>query len=338
MLSEFAFTPSIFDEKAQDNCEDWLQQLLVLGSNMFPQTAAWPVMVSNLYGGSWESTALSFVNAIQNQKARNICQGFLKNVAKTLVHRPIMRDDEWPAEQAIAWGREALDSHDKEPIDRIVACRPASEALAAEAKPIRCINEAVNGGFWKDVGSPWTPEMEISTQVNSIRKLCVHAEFLCLVTPHIYGGNGDETDFALAFIKSSFNRPDKYVSPEIEIHTEAPDKPGSALYPGNLKNKTHNIASSIRSILAPGQKVRLVLWPKLLDRYVLTAVYSEMSDGSKARSPRWGVSMSHIAKKRDDNPPSPWSLLNRNQLVNEFERYCKMGITGFAHAVDVVKE
>ena len=45
MLTEFAFTPSIFDEDAHDDKEAWRDQLKELGRNMFPRVSAWPVVV-----------------------------------------------------------------------------------------------------------------------------------------------------------------------------------------------------------------------------------------------------------------------------------------------------
>ena len=39
MLSEFAFTPAIFDEDAQDDKEAWGEQLRELASSIFPRTS-----------------------------------------------------------------------------------------------------------------------------------------------------------------------------------------------------------------------------------------------------------------------------------------------------------
>lgn len=181
--------------------------------------------------------------------------------------------------------------------------------------------------------------MTITDQVQALRKLCIHSGFLCLVTPHIGGGADDETDFALALIGSALRRPAGYPPAEVEVHSEAPDKPGSSDYPRRLANLTHNISTSLRTVLAPGQKVRLVLWPKLLDRYIIAGVYTELSGGTRTRSPRWGISMQHIARKSDERvakPPTSWSLLTRSQLLDEFDRYCKAGVTGFAASADVL--
>ena len=46
MLTEFALTPSIFDETMHPAADDWQEQLRELGTNMFPKVAASPVMMS----------------------------------------------------------------------------------------------------------------------------------------------------------------------------------------------------------------------------------------------------------------------------------------------------
>lgn len=337
MLAEFAFTPSIFEEAAQSDPELWREQLRELGANMFPRTAAWPVMISDLYGGSWQQEAVAVVEAIKDPTARNLCQGFLRNVAHTLVRRPAHGD--WPGEDAIAWGREAIGSHGDEPIDRIVACQRAFDLLSATCSVIRNIDEVRGAGFWKDVESAWPQEMRIGDQVQALRKVCVHSDFLVLVASHIHGtGWSDETDFAVDLIKSTFRRPKGYPPAEVEIHVEAPADPQSADYHKRLANLKANIARHIRSGLPAGQNVRLVLWPKLLDRYVVAGIYTATPGGVRCRSPRWGVSMQHIARKMDDQtslPPTSWSLMSKRQLGETFEQYAKDGVMGFADTMDV---
>jgi hypothetical protein len=338
MLAEFALTPSIFDETRHADKELWRDQLRELGANMFPRTAPWPVMISNLYGGSWESVALQVVQSIKDQKARVLCEDLLQNAAKTLVHRPVHHDD-WPGEDGAAWGREAISSHSVEPIDRVVACRPAHKVLAAECRFIRSIDEVREPSFWNDITSSWSQTMKIGDQIDSLRKLCVHSEFLCLITPHIYGGSDDETDFVVKLIESCFRRPAGFVSVEVEVHTEAPDKPAGSDYPTRLANRTHALKSSWKQALIPGHKARLVLWPKLLDRFVIAGVYTELGPGKRVRSPRWGVSLQHIARKADERasiPPTHWSLLARKELGDQFQQYCKDGVSGCVRSDEIM--
>ena len=76
--------------------------------------------------------------------------------------------------------------------------------------------------------------MKISDQVRALRKLCVHSEFLCLVTPHVNGGIDDESDFTVELIRSILDRPEGYRQAEIEVHSEAPDKPDCSDYAAYL--------------------------------------------------------------------------------------------------------
>lgn len=323
MIGELAFTPSVFDEAANPDVESWQDQLRELGNAMFPRTAAWPVMVSNLYDGSWQKIAMTTAEAIKENKLRILCEGILKNIGNTLVHRPSV-ETTWPDDD-LAWGREAVASHTIEPIDRIVSCRAVQDKLTAEGHPVRCISEVGGDGFWRDISSQWDQPLTITSQIQAIRKLTLHAEFLCLVTPHVRGTDDDETKFALELIRSSLGRPNGFKAVEVEVHTEGPDRPASADFQQRLENAVKNTRSSLLSALRPSESVRLVLWPKLLDRYLIAGIYTLTSGGSRLRSPRWGLSMPHIARHsdaREAKPPTPWSLLTRSQLGDIFNLYC----------------
>jgi len=159
------------------------------------------------------------------------------------------------------------------------------------------------------------------------------------VTPHVNGGTDDESDFTVELIRSILDRAADFGPAEIEIHSEAPDKPASYGYSQRLASVTRNITASLRTALSPGQQVRLVLWPKLLDRYIIAGVYTELADGTRTRSPHWGISMQHIARRsdeRDAKPPTHWSLLTRSQVLDAFDRYCKVGVSGFASTSNIV--
>ena len=291
---------------------------------MFPRTAAWPVMVANLYDGSWHSIAMKTAKAINESKARILCEGILENISKTLVHRPIAGAD-WPVDD-LAWCREALSSHAVEPIDRIVSCRAVQDALAPEGHPVRCIDEVYAGGFWRDISSQWAQPQNIRSQIQAIRKLTLHAEFICLITPYVRGTEDDETDFALELIRSALRRPNGFRPVETEVHTEGPDNPTSADFAQRLRKSAFNTTASLLSVLQTGQSVRLVLWPpRLLDRYLIAGIYTETSGGTRQRSPRWGIAMNHIARRVDDReakPPTSWSLMPRRQLGDVFDLYC----------------
>ena len=216
MLSEFALTPSIFNEKVPPHDADlWREQLDQLLSNMFPNVSAWPVMVSNLHSGSWQKTALQMIARVKDHRAKKRCQELLQNASKTLASRPACCD--WPDDD-LAWGREAVESHAAEPIDRIVMTAAGHEILGKRCKSVRRLDEVRDAGFWRGIAADSSPPMKISNQVAMLRKVCVHSEFFCLITPHIHGGGDDETDFAVELVRSALARPPGFRCGGIEIH------------------------------------------------------------------------------------------------------------------------
>jgi hypothetical protein len=318
MLAEIAITPSIFDEAVHPDLELWKEQLRELGSWMFPKTGPSPVMISDLFGGSWKKIILDNVKSIKDQKARLYAQDIFKKLSRILVCRPAI--GEWPGEDSISWGREAILSNNLEPIDRIIGCKLVHDVISKETRFFRCIDEVKDAGFWNNVESSWQQPMNIKDQTKALRKLCLHSDFLCLITPYIQAGGNDETDFAISIIKSAFTRPQGYSSVEIEIHTKMTTDPSKD--PTILIN---NISNVIRPNLKHNQKVRLVLRPDLLDRYLIVGNHAKLSDGLTQKTPMWGVALNHIAKKQDEKkgtPPTTWTLLNKNHLMELFNRYC----------------
>lgn len=330
MLAEFALTPSIFDEDAHDDKDVWLEQLRELGGSMFPKVAASPVMVSNLYAGSWHAVAAQVVMAIKDHRARKLCQDLLKKTTRALVFRPAC--NEWPGEDECAWGREAIQSAVDEDIDRIIATRAAHEVLTAECTFIRSIAEVGDAGFWSGVSTGCLAPMSVAEQSKLLRKLCLHSEFMCLLTPHIYGGSDDETAFAIEVIRSAFNRPPDYGSVSIDIHTSGPSgHPDDVDYAAKLSSCVANISTRLQEALSPGNSILLYIWPKLLERRLVGGVCVKSADGLNRRSPRWGVAMEHIARPGDERrslEPANWNLLDGNSLSLCFERYFKEDVIG----------
>lgn len=333
MLAEFALTPAVFDQRAHDDNQSWVDQLRELGAGMFPRTAASPVMVSNLYAGSWHAMARQIAATVDDQRARVLCLDLLKKIENTLVFRPAC--NQWPEEDECCWGREAIDSAREEGIERIVATRGTCDRLAAESSSLRSIEEVRDAGFWHGVCAGRDVPMQLATQTQVLRKLCLHAEFLCLVSPHIYGGQDDETDFAVELVRSALRRPHGYRKVALEIHTVgATGDSSDPDYPQRVSNRAENISARLREALAPGESVSLHLWPAtagLLDRYLLGGVFAESSDGAQKKSPRWGVGMQHIARPGDQarsRPPTRWSLLDKAGILKSFDRYFRDDVAG----------
>ncbi len=199
MLTEFALTPSIFDEDAHEDKEAWRDQLRELISTMFPRTSVWPIVVSDLYAGSWSSHILPYIERIQDHRAKKCCQDLLSNMQRMLVVRPVC--GEWPQDD-IAWSREAVATHQYEPIERIVSIATTKQTMAGEFSLIRSINEVMDAGFWRGIESDASPRMIIPEQVSLLRKLCLHSEWVAIINPY---GFGNEQDFWLKLLESSIS-------------------------------------------------------------------------------------------------------------------------------------
>ena len=214
MLTEFAFTPSIFDEDAHDDKEAWRDQLRELGHSMFPRVSAWPIVVSDLYDGSWNQIANQTIKAIKDPNIRRLCEGILQNMRKILVSRPAC--GEWPEEEVL-WGREAIQTTAIEPIERILCSISAKETLLDEYNMIRSFNEIEDAGFWHGISSDAYPQMVISKQIELLRKLCLHSDWVAFINPHT---STNELDFGLELLSNALKRPDGFVPISFEFHMQ----------------------------------------------------------------------------------------------------------------------
>ena len=92
-----------------------------------------------------------------------------------------------------------------------------------------------------------------------------------------------------------------------------------------------NIVRRILPKLHGANTVELYFWPKLLDRILVAGNYATVSSGGKRKSPRWGVSMSHVALSADpDASPTEWKLLRRERLNAWFGQFVAEDAAAFA--------
>lgn len=309
MLVEFAFTPEVFDETQNANLEEWSEQIRELASSMFPRTAACPVVVSDLYGGGWYPEAEQAVKAIKNQNDRFRCESLLKKIERCLVTRP--SGAVWPSDED-GWGRAAIGAHMQAPIDRMVLTDACRDRLLVECSDVKALSEVSKGDFWQGIPRDSSPRLDIRYQIALLRTIALHSDFVWLASPHIRGTSDDETNFAIELIKAAFLRPRGFPVPAIEIHVEGPDNPRLPDFPKRLQTSNSNIRSGLRDALQPQQSVDVVVWPKLLDRILLGGTFTEVSSGGRAATPRWGVSMSHLARRADrgSTQVTEWKLLD----------------------------
>lgn len=316
MLSEFAFTPSIFDETAHEDVDAWCDQLRKLIANMFPETSAWPIVVSNLFEGAWSSQIIPLVSEIKDPKARRLCQGLATQMKRILVLRPIC--GAWP-DSDTAWCQEAISASQIEAIERIVSTRSTKAAMPQPQSTIRSIDEVIDRGFWAGIEPGASPRMVIADQIGLLRKICLHSQWLALINPY---GFSSERDFGIKLMQASLNRNASYGRLDFEFHFQALDISDPAERTRRQQNLTTGLTQSIQPFRNKLQSVNLVIWPKLRERLLIAGVYSELSNGTRCKSPRWGVSMNHVAHQGDDAEDyTEWKLLKGERVGYWFRRY-----------------
>lgn len=334
MLIEFAFTPAIFDEQINDEADAWRSRLEKLGDRMFPAGYPCPIIIADLYSGSWKQEAAKHVRRIRNSQIRSDAMKLFTQIEKVLIDRPIANDD-WPDDQE-AWCKEAIAAENGEPLDRIVACRFAMETADPALKRVRCLSEVRDSGFWSGIPADDSPAMEIGKQIDALSKLSYHAGFLSLITPHINGGSDDESDFAVELIKSTRRKPGRGQTPLVEIHTKGPREANPE--DDAFTNYVSAVKGKLSRDLGPGFEFTLFIWPKFTDRFVIAGDLTEDAGGNKIKRPRWAVSMNHVARRGDESrklPPTDWKLLKNDRVGFLSAIYCKEPVDGYlvAHQV-----
>ena len=116
----------------------------------------------------------------------------------------------------------------------------------------------------------------------------------------------------------------------MEIHLQG-RKDGKALEQTWL----HNVKESFLECMRPGEKLRLVFWPKLLERLIIAGTTAEMQSGDLQRAPRWCVHMGHVALPKDPDEETEWTLLGADRVNHWFSRYCCDGVDGFVDVITV---
>ena len=311
MLTEFAFTPAIFDEDAHENPDRWLGQLQDLARGLFPHIAPCSSIVANLGGGGWKSEVVNVVKNAKHPAAKLACQSLLTQIDRILVDRALR--GEWPGDD-VDWGREAVACHAVEPLDRIVAS-PTTRATIGN-NCIRSIDEVSGAGFWRGVGTAASPKMVVNEQVGLLRKICVHSEWIALINPYCCTS---EHRHCLELILANLSAPSQLGPRLIELHAEAKDGADEATRQSNLVSR---VDRAVKAQLLPGQSVSIFFWPRLRERLFIAGRFARESGGTLRKSPRWGVSMNHVVQEVDyGDDKTHWSLLSREDTGYWFDKH-----------------
>ena len=150
----------------------------------------------------------------------------------------------------------------------------------------------------------------------------------CLARGRISEGDDNEKDFAVALVKSAFERPSECGSPQMTVHFTGPKaSSGTPAFSKSLQSTINDVEKDLLRVLAIGQEVTLVGWPEgaFLERYLIGGMLTEMDGRKPLPSSRWGVHLGHVALRRDRRRPRAldidWHLLDRDRRDHLSRRY-----------------
>ncbi len=290
MYTEIAFTPQIFDEECNPDHERWREGLREFGREIAPRNAAEPIIISDLYGGSSLQVAAETIRAIRDHKAKDLAQRCISVMRQRLsVVRPVV--GEWPQSEP-DWLDECKLSHAQLALGKVLISDSHSQDNL-HSMPSWSIYDPADdqSGFWNGIQIQSQVNMNLDDQVNLLRPICVHADYIAIKSPQIRGGSDDETVFAARIIQSALNRPFGYPDIKmIEFHLDGKHNP-------NHDNSINNIIQVVRQNVGRernGLEIQFYFWPHYTDRELVAGIFKQ-----GIKSLRWGISMNHIARPRD---------------------------------------
>ena len=319
MLTEFAFTPAVFDQEAHEDKADWRVQLKEILRALAPRTGVSAVIVADLYAGVWSQDVLTLLKEVDDPKLKQVCQDIISVLPSRLVHRDVAAD--FP-ESDLGWCNEALASHVVEPIERIVSISKTKESV--ENPIVRTLEELEDGGFWSGIDSVASPDPILSAQIPKLRTLCLHSEWLGYCNPY---GATSEVNFTIEFLKSALNLPSQFSNLKIEAHFAKSDVDVNELQ--RLQSRCANyLRNEVGAPAGTHLSCNVFFWSKLLERSIVGGVYTEDGKGNVRKKPKWGVSMTHVARNDAAGGENhKWRLLDRREIAEPFNNVLDDGLS-----------
>lgn len=304
MLTEYALTPHLFDDRHNADDPQWLDRLRRFGERLLPANPkrACNTVVSDLCDGVWFSTEMvSLIRQLEQRQNEDrsvaipvldLLKRLRPRLERHLVQRPFSggtwpTDEQGWAEEAVASGRSS-----RMPIHRIVV----SDSLGA-GPAWADLSAAKEEDFWETTPLTASPRADLGEQSQLIRRMCTFYNFLAFASPYLNAaGSGKDLAFAVGLAKAAFQRPPGFDMPvRIDLHTE-----GTIAGDAERKADAEAILQRVQSELGPATStVRVFLWREIKERTMLFG----KSDGS-GNPPRivWAVSATHVARPDTDNP------------------------------------
>jgi len=318
MLAEIALTPSLFSDTEQP--AEWRSCLEELARVLLPRRhEPAPALVADLQDGQWTRIAARTIASIRDQNTRFRCQAMVTALAsrRLLAQRPacgILPSDE------AGWSREAIQSGSQSPLDRILVCDQTFTSIQAESQSLRPLSKVTSDDFWDGIPHDGHVARDIGIQVKTLRALTLHSDFLWFVSPYVHGTTLDDTEFVVALFKAAFDRPPGFSRVQVEIHTDELEKPWSAS--GKLRKSQSKLEEIVRKRLSKGLTIPVFYWPDMLERVLVGGTLAQRTNAPPELSVRWGISMTHVARRNDDaNQFSEWKLLSPAAAQSWFEAF-----------------
>jgi hypothetical protein len=301
MLTELAFLPSFFDSGCNPDAAKWKSLVDICNVFLGTPNIAVGVVVSDLHGGSWQQELPDCISRISDASCRRSCQDLLRACDKRLVTRPGYSDCV-PADES-EWAREALESHKRASIDRILMTEGAVHSHSSACSAVMAFNEMESKHFWNAAIGARSVPRDVQQQVHVLDRVLLHSQWIALKDPHALS-NGDE--FVAELFKRACSRPTEFGSLKMELHTTALDT-GSE----GQQNRVNYLGTKLRPWARAGDSVEVYFWnTHFVERHLIGGTFTSRS-GCPRKKKRWCVSMTHTAWRGDAGGESAtFALLN----------------------------
>lgn len=313
MLTELALTPDVFDQQRHGDVPSWREKIRSLGRGLFPPGNPCPTIIADLYDGTWSIELGRAIGRAADPGAENLLKSMRSKLERACVKRPCRGD--FPDEEA-KWIQEARAFDQDAPLDRIVGTDQSCERADAR----QCgLSMTGADAFWNGITGVRYPPMELAAQMGLLRPICLHASFVCIASPYIYGSGANDFDFVAALIRQAASRPPGFRNiGRVDIHTEGPAELNER------DNRRDHVFRELRmQVPQVRPEVRLYFWPKLLERILLAGDLTRDATGGSTGKTRWGVYLGHVARPASDGPnadPTTWTLLHDSAASNWHHR------------------
>ncbi len=325
MLTEIALTPQVFESQNNLPPETWRRHLNEFGGRLRYYGDACPVVFANLRAGAWLKEIARRVMQIKDFNTRTTVETILTRVKELALERKCLAQGGFDASE-LAWVREAVRQPEL-PIHRVVASLMNFATISKELKEpssLCRLGDLSEERFWENVDRVRSPTMTFKGQIEVLRPLLNHAEFLIILNPYAFSNEGE---WVRQVVRAALDRSGP--PPDIEVQTPCRDKVGNDDETRDWQNSPEVkwLERSFRNVLKPGEQVTLAIRSPLFEKQNLIhrrlfAGMLPQTDTGVKRSLRWAVDLGHVARLGAESDPvnTTFVLLGRREGQSQYDR------------------